>query len=72
MATGRDSLFMRKSTLFTEQVHSNDCKIQIKPKPYPLSLNRNTMHHHHSRYSLDSPRACQIKPFPYGQLKTNC
>ena len=26
----------------------------------------------HSRYSLNSARACQVKPFPYGQLQINC
>ena len=53
-----NSLLMRKSTLFTKQVHFYAYTIQIKPKPYLLSHDRNTVHLaplSHSRYSLDSP-----------------
>ena len=59
MAMGRDYLFMRKSTLFTKQVHFYACKIQIKPWPYPLSGNRSTEHHRYC--TVDSHGAWQIK-----------
>ena len=37
---------MRKSTLFTKQVHFHACKNQIKPQPYPLTSDKNTAPHH--------------------------
>ena len=73
MVTGRASSFMIRNTSFTKQVHFYICKIQIKPKLYPLSRNRNTLFISllsQSRYSLSSPRAYEVEPFPYGQLQT--
>ena len=44
MAAGRDSLFKRKNTLFTERKHFYACENQIKPSLYPHSHDRNTAH----------------------------